>query len=52
MTNGLRHHPGRKRLRSWAEEKKWQRRHRIFWRVWYAVAGLFFLITVFTAIYR
>jgi choline-glycine betaine transporter len=39
MTNGLRNHPGPTRIRSYADEQRWQRRHRLFWAgYWIALA--------------
>lgn len=46
MTNGLRNHPGPgRRIRSYADEQRSNRRHRNFW-IWYLVV-MFVGLSVF-----
>lgn len=46
MTNGLRNHPRPERIRTYADEQRYNRRHRLFWRWYVSVAASAALIAI------
>lgn len=52
MTNGLRKHPGPERIRSWEDEQRSARRHRVFWRIYIWAVVAFIVLTIANALFR
>ena len=52
MTNGLRNHPGPTKIRSWEDEQRSARRHRLFWRLYSWATVAFIVLTIASALFR